>query len=131
MESTNHLQTQYGNKRPFTVPDGYFSDLSTRVMEQLPAVEQKETTHPTTVQRTTFRYLRPLAAAAVTVGIVLVGFLSYHAFEGQQDESALAGHNGAKASTALSATSEDGFDQAADYFMIDESDMYAYMENDQ
>ena len=53
MESTNHLQTQYGNKRPFTVPDGYFSDLSTRVMEQLSAVEQKETTHPTTVRRTT------------------------------------------------------------------------------
>ena len=34
----------------------------------------------------------------------------------------MAGHNGTKASTALSATSEDGFDQAADYFMIDESD---------
>jgi hypothetical protein len=67
----------------------------------------------------------------VTVGIVLVGFLSYHVFEGQQDESALAGHNGTKASTALSANSEDGFDQAADYFMIDESDMYAYMENNQ
>ena len=67
----------------------------------------------------------------MTVGIVLVGFLSYHAFEGKQEGSALAGHNGAKASTALSATSEDGFDQAADYFMIDESDMYAYMENDQ
>lgn len=131
MESTNHLQTQYGNKRPFTVPDGYFSDLSTRVMEQLSAVEQKETTHPTTVQRVAFRYLRPLAAAAVTVGIVLVGFLSYHAFEGQHDESALAGHNGTKASTALSANSEDGFDQAADYFMIDESDMYAYIENNQ
>ena len=63
-------------------------------MEQLPAVEQKDTTHPTTVQHIAFRYLRPLAAAAVTVGIVLVGFLSYHAFEGQQDESALAGHNG-------------------------------------
>ena len=124
MESTNHLQKEYGTQRPFTVPENYFSELSSRVMAQIPTEEQKETVKP---RRTMVHYLRPLAAAAMTIGVVLVGFLAYHEFDGGQGKQSLAGSHLAQGAHEASASSEDDFDQAADYFMIDESDMYAYL----
>lgn len=124
MESTNHLQKEYGTQRPFTVPENYFSELSSRVMAQIPTEEQKETVKP---RRTMVHYLRPLAAAAMTIGVVLVGFLAYHEFDGGQGKQSLASSHLAQGAHEASASSEDDFDQAADYFMIDESDMYAYL----
>ena len=130
MESTNHLQKEYGTQRPFTVPENYFSELSSRVMAQIPAEEQKETVVEVKPRRATLRYLRPLAAAAMTIGVVLIGFLAYHEFDGAQGKHSLA-DNLAQGAHEASASSEDDFDQAADYFMIDESDMYAYLASEE
>ena len=127
MESTNHLQKEYGTQRPFRVPENYFSELSSRVMAQIPTEEQKETVVEVKPRRATLRYLRPLAAAAMTIGVVLVGFLAYHEFDGAQGKHALAEGHLAQGAHETSASSEDEFDKAADYFMIDESDMYAYL----
>ena len=93
MESTNHLQKEYGTQRPFTVPENYFSELSSRVMAQIPTEEQKEAVVEVKPRRATLRYLRPLAAAAMTIGVVLVGFLAYHEFDGGQGKHSFAeGH---------------------------------------
>jgi len=127
MESTNHLQKEYGTQRPFTVPENYFSELSSRVMAQIPTEEQKETVVEVKPRRATLRYLRPLAAAAMTIGVVLVGFLAYHEFDGGQGKHALPGSHLAQGVHETLASSEDEFDKVADYFMIDESDMYAYL----
>ena len=131
MESTNHLQKEYGTQRPFTVPENYFSELSSRVMAQIPAEEQKETVVEVKPHRATLRYLRPLAATAMTIGVVLIGFLAYHEFDGGQGKHALADSHLAQGAHEASASSEDDFDQAADYFMIDESDMYAYLASEE
>ena len=130
MESTNHLQKEYGTQRPFTVPENYFSELSSRVMAQIPTEEQKEAVGEVKPRRATLRYLRPLAAA-MTIGVVLVGFLAYHEFDGGQGKHALAEGHLAQGAHEASASSEDDFDKAADYFMIDESDMYAYLASEE
>ena len=130
MESTNHLQKEYGTQRPFTVPENYFSELSSRVMAQIPAEEQKETVVEVKPRRATLRYLRPLAAA-MTIGVVLVGFLAYQEFDSGQGKHALPSSHLAQGAHEASASSEDDFDQAADYFMIDESDMYAYLASEE
>ena len=127
MESTNHLQKEYGTQRPFTVPENYFSELSSRVMAQIPTEEQKATVVAVKPRRAMVHYLRPLAAAAMTIGIVLVGFLAYQEFDDGQGKQSLPGSHLAQVAHEASASSEDDFDQAADYFMIDESDMYAYL----
>lgn len=88
MESTNHLQKEYGTQRPFTVPENYFSELSSRVMAQIPTEEQKEAVVTVKPHRTMVHYLRPLAAAAMTIGVLLVGFLAYHEFDGGQGKHA-------------------------------------------
>lgn len=131
MESTNHLQKEYGTQRPFTVPENYFSELSSRVMAQIPAEEQKETVVEVKPRRATLRYLRPLAAAAMTIGVVLIGFLAYQEFDGAQGKHSLADSHLAQGAHEVSASSEDDFDQAVDYFMIDESDMYAYLASEE
>lgn len=131
MESTNHLQKEYGTQRPFTVPENYFSELSSRVMAQIPDEEQKATVVEVKPRRATLRYLCPLAAAAMTIGVVLVGFLAYQEFDSGQGKHALAGSHLAQGVHEASASSEDDFDQVADYFMIDESDMYAYLASEE
>ena len=131
MESTNHLQKEYGTQRPFTVPENYFSELSSRVMAQIPAEEQKETVVEVKPRRATLRYLRPLAAAAMTIGVVLIGFLAYQEFDGAQGKHSLADSHLAQGAHEAAVSSEDDFDQAADYFMIDESDMYAYLASEE
>ena len=131
MESTNHLQKEYGTQRSFTVPENYFSELSSRVMAQIPAEEQKETVVEVKPRRATLRYLRPLAAAAMTIGVVLVGFLAYQEFDGAQGKHSLADSHLAQGAHEAAASPEDDFDQAADYFMIDESDMYAYLASEE
>lgn len=131
MESTNHLQKEYGTQRPFTVPENYFSELSSRVMAQIPAEEQKDTVVEVKPRRATLRYLRPLAAAAMTIGVVLIGFLAYQEFDGAQGKHSLADSHLAQGAHEASASSEDDFDQAADYFMIDESDMYTYLASEE
>ena len=125
MKSTNDLEEKYGRQRPFSVPEGYFSGLSSRVMSELSAVAEQEREDKSALKRGRRSYLRPMAAAAVTVGIVVVGFLAYHSLEGVQGVRSLLGGRGVQNSYVLSESSGDAFDQAADYFMIDESDMYA------
>ncbi|WP_456103434.1 hypothetical protein [Prevotella sp.] len=125
MKATNDLEEEYGRQRPFSVPEGYFSELSSRVMSELSAVTEQEREDRSAFKRGLRSYLRPMAAAAVTVGIVVVGFLAYHSLEGVQGARSLLGGRGVQDSFVLSESSGDAFDQAADYFMIDESDMYA------
>ena len=131
MESTNHLQKEYGTQRPFTVPENYFSELSSRVMAQIPTEEQKEAVVTVKPRRVKVHYLRPLAAAAMTIGVVLIGFLAYQEFDGGQGNGSLTGNRLAQGTQELSASSADDFDQLADYFMIDESDMYAYLASEE
>jgi len=50
--------------------------------------------------------------------------------EGQGKHASPSSHL-AQGAHEASASSEDDFDQAADYFMIDESDMYAYLASEE
>ena len=125
MESTNHLQKEYGTQRPFTVPENYFSELSSRVMDQIPTEEQKGKVVTLKSRHAMMRYLRPLVAAAMTIGIVLIGFLTLHDFDASKGSETPV-HNGMAGQTKYQvASSGDDFDRTADYFMIDEGDMYA------
>ena len=125
MESMNHLQKKYGTQRPFTVPENYFSELSSRVMAQIPAEEQNEKIVTMKPHHASLRYLRPLVAAAMTIGIVLIAFLTFHNFDASKGKDVDVRNGVAEYSRSQSTSSGDDFDRAADYFMIDEGDMYA------
>ena len=130
MEVEHQLHSTYGNKRPFTVPDHYFSDLSSQIMANIPVEEPVKTPDNTIETKKShfvlIRRVRPLAIAAAMIGIVMIAFWSFADYTSNQKSAADASQKGVEESLSK-ATSSDSFDEAADYMMMDEDDMYAYV----
>lgn len=130
MEVEHHLHSTYGNKRPFTVPDHYFSDLSSQIMANIPVEEPVNTPENTVKTKKShfvlIRRVRPLAIAAAMIGIVMIAFWSFADYTSNQKRAADISEKGV-GETLSKATSSDSFDEAADYIMMDEDDMYAYV----
>ena len=130
MEIEHQLHSTYGNKRPFTVPDNYFSDLSSQIMANIPVEEPVKTSVNTVKTKKShfvlIRRVRPLAIAAAMIGIVMIAFWSFADYTSNQKSAADAPEKGVGGALSK-ATSSDSFDEAADYIMMDEDDMYAYV----
>lgn len=130
MEVEHQLHSTYGNKRPFTVPDHYFSDLSSQIMANIPVEEPVKTSVNTVKTKKShfvlIRRVRPLAIAAAMIGIVMIAFWSFADYTSNQKSAADASQKGVGESLSK-AISSDSFDEAADYMMMDEDDMYAYV----
>lgn len=130
MEVEHQLHSTYGNKRPFTVPDHYFSDLSSQIMANIPVEEPVKTPDNTVKTKKShfvlIRRVRPLAIAAAMIGIVMIAFWSFADYTSNQKSAADAPEKGVGGALSK-ATSSDSFDEAADYIMMDEDDMYAYV----
>lgn len=130
MEVEHQLHSTYGNKRPFTVPDHYFSDLSSQIMANIPVEEPVKTPDNTLKTKKShfvlIRRVRPLAIAAAMIGIVMIAFWPFADYTSNQKSAADAPEKGVGGALSK-ATSSDSFDEAADYIMMDEDDMYAYV----
>lgn len=104
-----YIREKVGQKNPFTVPEGYFDQLTSQVMSQLPERRQKSRV----VQ------LRKWFYAAACVSAVAVMGLAYH-FHQQADDQAVV-------ASVDSNTDNSYIDEAADYAMLDNSEIYAYL----
>lgn len=104
-----YIRETFGQANPFRVPEGYFDQLTQQVMSQLPERQKKSR----------IVALRPwLYAAACTVAVAVLG-LTYH-FHQTTDEQQMA-------SVALTSTESTYVDDAADYAMLDNAEIYAYL----
>ena len=113
------MQERFGKENPFRVPEGYFDQLTDRVMSQLPERDQQAEQISLSDRRPKSRLvaLRPwLYAAACTVAVVVMGltFYSHDAVEEQP-----------LASTSITNTESQYIDDAADYVMLDNAEIYA------
>lgn len=130
MEVEHQLYSTYGNKRPFTVPDNYFSDLSSQIMAKIPVEEPVNTPENTVKTKKShfvlIRRVRPLAIAAAMIGVIMIAFWSFADYTSNQKRAADISEK-VVGETLSKATSSDSFDEAADYMMMDEDDMYAYV----
>ena len=115
------MQERFGKGNPFRVPEGYFDQLTDRVMAQLPEREQQaeqislSDRHP----KSRLVALRPwFYAAACTIAVVVMGvtFLSHESAEE---------HPLASTSTSTTNTESQYIDDAADYVMLDNAEIYA------
>lgn len=108
----NYIRNKMGNKNPFTVPEGYFEQLAGDIIQKIPAqMEQK----PTLIRR-----LRPLLYAAACVCIALFGTVIYQNLDKQTNES-LKGNFSQNAAVY----NDTYMDDATDYAMFDNSEIYA------
>ncbi|WP_257122217.1 hypothetical protein [Prevotella intermedia] len=132
MELEEQLLSEFGNRRPFKSPDGYFDNLETRIMSQITAKEteaNEETQISKKVNTISFKRLRPLMIAASFIGLIIIGVITMHFF---QDNEQLQQNNNIPATpTATTAKEESAdteyLDEAVEYMMLDKDDVYAYL----
>ncbi len=99
MIEEQYLKENIGRKNCFVVPEGYFEQMKSQVMEQLPERKARMTV------------LRPwVYAAACTIAAILLGvtYSNHH----QSYEEPVSDNNSY-------------IEEAADYAMIDNTDIYA------
>ena len=109
------IQENMGKQNPFRVPDGYFDRFAEQLMEQLPE-RQVEAPKRTVL----LKIWRPvlLAAACTCVAIFSVTLYLNHSKQQTTTEPAVA--------TVITTTADEDFmDEAADYAMLDNADIYA------
>lgn len=127
MDIESNLHSEFGNKRPFTVPEDYFENLSDRIIAQFPA-EDSSVNVSNAKKVSIFSKLKPVLMAASVVGLVFVAYLSYNSFLAKENnEEKQVATKFVEKSTQKDTVSTDAVDEAVDYMMIDEDDMYAYM----
>ena len=123
------IKERFGQVNPFRVPDGYFDQLTERVMSQLPEREQTAEHVSLSSSRPKSRLvaLRPwMYAAACTVAAVFMGVALY--FHQTKEEQTLANADvNASASTTNTESQYIDIDEYADYAMLDNAEIYAYL----
>ena len=104
MNEEGYIREQVGTGNPFRVPDNYFEHFADRVMQQLPERQKKSR----------LVALRPwLMAAACLVAVVVMSLTVL--FNQQPTEGQMAANN--ETATYM--------DEAADYAMLDNAEIYA------
>lgn len=120
MEREEYIRSRAGKENPFRVPEGYFEGLASQVMANLPDRD----TAPVRTARTYRLRLRAWICTAACVCIGMFGAVMYFADSGNVGVSAPDSSVAADAQSA----SYDSYDEAvADYMMIDNADIYAYL----
>ena len=105
-----------GRNRHFSVPEGYFEQFGAQMMEQLvPAKAEVRSIRGNGLWRNVIYAAACLAAVVVMAGSYI------HKYEEE------AGMKPYAAQVAKTMSGGDEIEQAADYMMLDESDLYAYM----
>ena len=112
MNEEKYIQEKLGNRNPFRVPEGYFDHLADQVMATLPEREPR-------ARRV---WLRPLRYAAAAVCVFALGALSWMALSPDTPQL--------QAEAVQQEVTEETFDEAADYMMIDNYDIYACLSDE-
>lgn len=109
------------NDNPFSVPQGYFDTLAQRMIDRLPAHEVRMIPNEET-KKNKYRlptWARLGAAAAVVAAICMAGIGFFN------DEPSTS--SPVASTTMATYSSEDNIDAMADYIMVDDQDLYAYI----
>lgn len=121
MNEEEYLRSKMGKRNPFTVPEGYFEQLTQQVMARIPAEEQEK---KPAAKKAIIRQLRPwlYAAACVCVGVFTAGVLFSNS---QSDNSKELQQMASMEQETINYYSDNYIDEEADYLMLDNQEIYA------
>jgi len=108
-----YLIENFGKQNHFRVPEGYFDDFADKLIASLPEHEQQAKVVTMKPRR---KFVRWAVAAALAVLIAGVGV-----------QFARTNQDNAETDKVAAVHYETSVDQVADYMMIDNSDIYAYV----
>ena len=107
---------RFGKQNPFTVPDGFFEEISSKIISELPARQE-----PAKVRSMVFRRY----AVAASIAAVIIGGAVWFV---QPRQNVAVQHVAQTAVAANNTTSNEVFiDQMADYALLDNQDIYSYL----
>ena len=117
------IESKMGKRNPFTVPEGYFDQLTSQVMQMIPEenMQTARIQEMKPAKKAILRSLRPLFYAAACTCIAVFGVVTYlhlnnKVSETQQLQSNIVINN---------SYSDSYIDEATDYAMLDNDDIYA------
>ena len=110
MKEEKYIEELVGKRNPFVVPEGYFEQLTDQVMQSLPERRPRAKTV----------WLRPVLYAAASVCALFVCATVWLSWP----KSSQPGQK--EVAEAVQQHPDDAyFDEAADYMMLDNQDIYA------
>jgi hypothetical protein len=126
MMEEKYLIEKVGRENPFRVPEGYFDTLSSQIMAKVEA----EGVAPRDIKtgkekRAKTVWLRPVLYAAASVCAL---FISVVAYQSHTDQGVAAPAQNVVANNQMMM--DNYFDEAADYVMLDNQDIYACLSSD-
>lgn len=120
IKEEKYLVDRFGKKQPFSVPEGYFDQFASQFMENLPEREEEAVVVRLDSHSRWSTIRRWSVAACLAIALAGAGMW---AFQGESPKATGA----ADASQFASSNYNTAIDQAADYAMMDNGDIYAYV----
>ena len=114
MEEEKYIEERVGKRNPFRVPEGYFEGFTAQLIQQLPDKSKP---------RAKSVWLRPWYYAAACVCVLLISATVWLALPEKEMKQAPV----AVANQQHPQEQMDAIEEAADYMMLDNYDIYAYM----
>ena len=115
-----YLKSRIGKQNPFRVPEGYFDSFAERMMENLPEQEARTIVM---VKPRRSKVLRTVLYAAACLCIAVVGTVIYWQKLSMQNIES----SSTPVAVHATASSDAYVDAVADYAMVDNTDIYAYL----
>ena len=120
IKEEKYLVDRFGKKQPFSVPEGYFDQFASQFMEQLPEREEEAVVVRLDSHSRWSTIRRWSVAACLAIALAGAGMW---AFQGESPKATGAADTDQFASSNYNTA----IDQAADYAMMDNGDIYAYV----
>lgn len=125
MNEEKYLIDRVGRENPFRVPEGYFDTLASQVMARVDSDgAPKAAVEVSMPRKARSVWMRPVYYAAAAVCALFISVAVYHAFTAQQPAQTVAQQAPAQ------QQGDADFDEAADYLMVDNQDIYACLSSD-
>ncbi len=122
MKREEQIRGRFGKANPYRVPEGYFEGFASQLMDKLPERAPVVVQHAAPMMRPLRRWLCAAACLCVLV-------MSAAVFMARGDRHASTGAESQAASLSISAF--DLYEESvADYAMMDNADIYAYLADD-
>ncbi len=122
MNEEKKILKKFGKDNHFTVPEGYFDTLTSRIMSNIPAEETK-TVSIDIRRKTGWMKWTGLAAACMAGAVIGINMINRTEIS---DEQPYAG-NAQAATYGYSSYSSEYQEEMLDYAMVDYNDVYNYL----
>ena len=121
-----YLIEKVGKENPFKVPEDYFDTLSSQIMAKVEAEGVAPRDIKTAKEkRAKTLWLRPVLYAAASVCALFISVVAYQSYS---DQGVAAPAQNVVANNQMMM--DEYFDEAADYVMLDNQDIYACLSSE-